>query len=1282
MVTVVSDLREVFTQMLRESGITPEALAERAVVDVDTIRSLEAGETTNLRETAVHQLAHALPLSPQKRERLLSTASSVVQNRDNGWVVLSGAQLGREESGSASRDGLADISGQLARAVAMRWRREEEQRRINDPFPLPVSWLTAPSTLTDHWANILRSPATGTADPLDLGGRLDEIADVYRRIPSGRLVVLGISGSGKSILALRFVLDHLASRPPAEPVPVIFSVGAWNPTTVALRDWLAAQLTRDHPGLAALGPDGVSLASALVESGRILPVLDGFDEMADGLRRPALKALSDTTLPLLLTSRTDEYAATVEGTGGLTSAAAIEMADLTPYDLADYLPRSTHMAGAVAWNTVLAELRDRPHSRSSANLRAVLATPLMVALARTIYNNALGRDPSELLDTNRFATSEALRDHLLAAFIPAVYRHSPVYPDTSRRRRHWTPDRAQRWLNYLATHLSDLGTPDLAWWQLGVTLNRFSRALAFGLLTTLAFVTTMGLVTIPAEMIAMSHGLGYALARGLVPGLAAGLVAGLGLGILHWAGYRGAPRPTLLRVRTFGSLRPTHPGVLPRSTLGLVLGLLLALVLELVNRVMAAGSGLVDGLGDGLLTASGIGLGTGLVIGLMAWLEVPIDIWSAISPAGLLKTSRRNVVSHLLAWALVFGLVAGLVNVFTATSGFGLTVGIEAAFGLVLGYVLSFTAWGQWVVLARIWLPLTGRLPWALIPFLDDACQRGVLRRAGAVYQFRHAQLQDHLARSTSSTAIVSPTPDLGRLSARPEPSDPTPADGGATSTPSATPTVSFGDGASGIGRGDHLHLNEEGERRWLVAELAQHTAPGKEVPLQIQITTRGGSSGVPLRPFSIPPGGAEIRIAVHTDPALEVTDGIQTLTVLPGQDSDVLLFGIRAKWPGLHDLSVRAYRYGTFLGEVRCQISVEPGGAIRGGPPREAELETIDGDPGEVTLQVAKSGPGVFTFQLFGKATYAPEEFQAGDPHEAATRIHLELKNAAANAGRVDPAFLHERLRAHGVQLWASAVPQAIQQQFWDERKDITSFTILGQHDVIPWELLYPVNEGREEGFLCERLPVVRRVFGQERVRELALPEAAFVVPPGSPTNAKDEAHALNARLGPGRQDLRVLTQRQELTKLLERGHRGVLHFACHNTFTAAGSKIAMGDGPFAPIDLAVAAQLRSLRADRPLVFFNACSSAGEISWFGATLGWAPQFLLAGAGAFIGTLWPVRSQSALHFADTFYDQLITHGKPLGQASLTARNAIRGQDGDPTWLAYAVYGSPAATVRT
>jgi hypothetical protein len=45
------------------------------------------------------------------------------------------------------------------------------------------------------------------------------------------------------------------------------------------------------------------------------------------------------------------------------------------------------------------------------------------------------------------------------------------------------------------------------------------------------------------------------------------------------------------------------------------------------------------------------------------------------------------------------------------------------------------------------WLALRGRLPWRLMRFLADAhVHRGVLRQAGAFYQFRHAELQRHLA--------------------------------------------------------------------------------------------------------------------------------------------------------------------------------------------------------------------------------------------------------------------------------------------------------------------------------------------------------------------------------------------------------------------------------------------------------------------------------------------------------------------------------------------------------
>ena len=135
---------------------------------------------------------------------------------------------------------------------------------------------------------------------------------------------------------------------------------------------------------------------------------------------------------------------------------------------------------------------------------------------------------------------------------------------------------------------------------------------------------------------------------------------------------------------------------------------------------------------------------------------------------------------------------------------------------------------------------------------------------------------------------------------------------------------------------------------------------------------------------------------------------------------------------------------------------------------------------------------------------------------------------------------------------------------------------------------------------------------------------------------------------------------------------------FACHATYREDGSggAIAMSGGEFSPIMLESVRTKELLTANRPLVFINACRSAGAVPHFTRMMGWAQQFMPAGAGAFVGTLWDVRSGSAQTFAEAFYSELVA-GEPLGRAALFARRAIT-DDMDPTWLAYTVYGDPNA----
>ncbi|MFE4574167.1 helix-turn-helix domain-containing protein [Streptomyces chartreusis] len=811
---MAGEFGEVLRRLRTAAGLTQEELAERSEVSVRTIRGLETGKRTNPRMTTVQQLANALALRPREREELLRAAvprgqdgeqpaepepSAEPEPRSEPSAEAEaeaepGTEADADPTGDPTDDGPgdppapdppsaarhpaadphppSDPAEQLAALVTARWQREEEQRQVQDPFPLPVRWETAPEALTDHWANILRLPAQATAHPLDLDGELGEIAATYRRIPSRRLVVLGRSGSGKTILALRFVLDHLRTRGTSEPVPVIFSIGAWNPTTITLRDWLAAQLTRDHPGYAARGRGRESLAAELVESGRILPVLDGFDEIADGLRRPALEALNATTLPLVLTSRPAEYAAAVAETDVLTAAAAIRLTDLTLDDLAAYLPRTTRKPGredpdANAWDPVLTALREQSRDRPDSPLATVLRTPLMVALARTVYSDTPDHDPASLLDTERFGSPEKLEDHLLDNFIPTVYRHRLHGSSSGGSHPGFDADRARHWLGYLAHHLTGLKTPDLAWWRLGNGLRRSTRTLVTAVLLALAIGLVDG---------AISFGVNGRVTGALLDASVVGLLAGLMFGFVHWLTYtakgkQAAPSAVRLQLRrrpgaTVWTAGPRLMiGTLGGAVFGFGYGFVVGMVLT--YAITSDLSAIMHvALVDGLVYGSVFGVATGLTFCLLGLLETPLDIDSAVNPRSLLTTNRGTVTTQLLVWAPTFGAVVGFgsgvavdllqgsIGPLVWTTQAAALLGVISGLGGAIGYALTLTAWGQWLVLTRIWLPLTGRLPWAVVTFLEDAYQRGVLRQAGAVYQFRHARLQQHLARHHRSAAL------------------------------------------------------------------------------------------------------------------------------------------------------------------------------------------------------------------------------------------------------------------------------------------------------------------------------------------------------------------------------------------------------------------------------------------------------------------------------------------------------------------------------------------------
>lgn len=675
-----------------------------------------------------------------------------------GWATY--RQTSRAARGGGDLD-LAEVADQLAVAVGAQWEAEIKVRRLNEPYPLPVSWEAADPSLTDPWEVLAMLATTGAGWPAppppgtwarcadDLAGRGGELAHVLARVPTGRLVVLGEPGAGKTMLMVRLVLDLLKDRGSGEPVPVLVSLASWNPQAQDLHGWLGKQLTADHRFLASEAPGGGSLMEALLAARLILPILDGLDEIPDAIRGPAIGRINDALRPgerLVVTCRSWQYLDSVRPRAGieatLRGAAAVELGPLAAETVRSYILHDARGAVAKArWEPVLAVLdSDMPIAQA-------IETPLMVGLACTIYNPRPGelvgalRQPDELCSPD-LANRRAVESLLFDAFIPAAYRHG------SRGR--WNAHNAEKWLVFLARHLesTSIASPNLAWQQLPVTM--VGAALAAAVMVGFLAGIVAGIVV----------GVTAGTPAGVVAGIGTGIVAGIVARVVVSINIRAAtllPEPeTIILSGPYKNIddEPRHElegcmvlaGILAA---GCIAGFAAAVVVGVVvGAVISAGAAaaVVAAL------VAGTGVGASVWAGAFSGgLWPPVATGSATSPRAELARDRRAAIAIGAIFGGLAGVGTGSLTGALAGLAAGITAGVSAGVLAAVGAIVA-PAWPLYEM-TRTWLALRGRLPWSLMGFLEDAHKRGVLRQAGAVYQFRHIELQHRLATRPSGPA-------------------------------------------------------------------------------------------------------------------------------------------------------------------------------------------------------------------------------------------------------------------------------------------------------------------------------------------------------------------------------------------------------------------------------------------------------------------------------------------------------------------------------------------------
>jgi hypothetical protein len=442
-------------------------------------------------------------------------------------------------------------------------------------------------------------------------------------------------------------------------------------------------------------------------------------------------------------------------------------------------------------------------------------------------------------------------------------------------------------------------------------------------------------------------------------------------------------------------------------------------------------------------------------------------------------------------------------------------------------------------------------------------------------------------------------------------------------------------------------------------------------------IIDQGTGAGTAIKSFPVPQAGRDVLLDIKADGMLVRGLYQQVVRVPPDDDSDPVRFQLRAGRPGPATVSVTAWVDGNFVGQSTVDVMVHE--QLRDSHSKRflSPGLSTEVDDGALSLLVRYEPlENRYRFQFIDSGDN-PREVLASLSWPLGAQVEGLIGRLEAMKG--NDAVARARLADEGAELWHGLVPEQVRRQFWERRDRITQLRILGDHDRVPWELMYPSDQGRDEGFLIDQFPVTRDIFDRPGLtRSLRRSPARFVLPPGSPDLAYEEVEYLRGLLGAGPAGETVISGFTALRELIKAGDFSLLHFACHNDFSPGeGSQITLEGAPFTLANLQSARNGMALQNSKPLVFINACRSAGLAPRYTELAGWAEGFLRAGAGGFIGSLWAVTDKSALTFATTLYE-LLTEGKLLGEAVMTARAMIARSPGDPTWLAYAVYGDPLA----
>lgn len=531
---------------------------------------------------------------------------------------------------------------------------------------------------------------------------------------------------------------------------------------------------------------------------------------------------------------------------------------------------------------------------------------------------------------------------------------------------------------------------------------------------------------------------------------------------------------------------------------------------------------------------------------------------------------------------------------------------------------------------------------------------------------------------------------------------------------------ISIGDiSGTGIAVGPRanatIEYHEPRYTRYTDISCPRSATLAERITLTVALTMQQRVESVAKQAVTLVAGKVEVRLSAPDFELLSPAE--QTIMIEPDEDSQPVVFHLKARALGRHEITVQFWQRGNLIAiaAVPIEIVEQPlafAPAIVPSLPVNVSLGHVPAPDLTLVVNRTPSGHTEFTVVEGGVVIFSTETKLELEPRAFVDQVYNEIgllqrgQDSANERGALNTDQIERRIRNLGYRLWDRLIPADLKAFYshkrasWAEQDQRRSLLVQSNEADIPWELIRPYGEGNdtwEEGFWCETFSFARWLLkrpdtlaGYAPPPRLYLSALAAIVPVCYPElKAAPDEHVL----------LYKLIQQHRLTDrspsrateaaviaLLEEGGFDWMHVVTHGAFFAGSalhsSALALEDKQWLPSSAITGPRIRgTLHNQRPTFILNACHVGRSAPLLSGAADWATQLIGSGAGMLIAPLWSVNDALATAFSKAFYAALLNPERPatLAEAVWHARTAIRQPD-DPTWLAYSLFAHPNATV--